>query len=73
MPMDHRVALYDGTRRRGMVRFRTLLVTGPRDYTCLPDGTLTLAEAVEVSDRLRDLPAVSMGTVGKYQWEVEEE
>jgi hypothetical protein len=70
--MGIRVALYEGSERRGEVEFRTLLVAGPDDYVCSPVGIISHDEATAISWGLRRLPAVDLhGCVGRFTWREE--
>lgn len=64
------VALFPSGREEeaGRVAFHTLLVNKESDYECSPQGILTLEEVKQICIKLRHLPQIHSGTVGRFLW-----
>ena len=61
-----RIDLVDNTASLKHVDFRVVPVTTKEDFTCIPDGILSLRNVVQIS---RELKARRVfGQVGKYLW-----
>jgi hypothetical protein len=71
MTMSHTIGLYDGLTRQGGIELDTVFVMEPADYTCGPEGVITLNEVKQIAKVLRREPEVQYGTVGRYEWHKE--
>ncbi|MGA2068738.1 MAG: hypothetical protein ABSG86_27465 [Thermoguttaceae bacterium] len=61
-----RIDLVDNTAKLKHVDFRVVPVTTAQDFTCTPDGVLSLGSVVRIS---RDLKAGRVfGQMGRYLW-----
>lgn len=64
------VALFPAGREEeaGRVEFFTLLVSKECDYRCSPENVLTFDEVKQICEKLRQLPQINSGKVGRYIW-----
>ena len=61
-----RIDLVDNTASVKHVDFRVLPVTQQKDFTCIPDGILSLNSVVRLSRKLT--AGQVFGRMGKYVW-----
>jgi hypothetical protein len=54
--------------RHGSIKFNTLLVRSPGDYTCEPQSLLSREQVEDLSWQLRHLPRRVAGRIGPYRW-----
>lgn len=70
--MGLKAGLYIGLEKVGIVKFSTLRVRRPADYSCQPPSMLTHEEVEQIArDMYRD-PESARGRVAKYIWLEEE-
>ena len=61
-----RIDLVDNTNKLKHVDFRVVPVTTEQDFTCIPDGILSLGSVVRLSHKLK--AGRVFGQKGKYLW-----
>ncbi len=71
--MIYRVELSQESRFKGLIEFYRLPVQSEEDYRCDPRDLLVFEDVQRLSQSLRQLPTVYWGTIGKYQWEEQQQ